>query len=827
MTSKYKATIGGTIYSPSAGSNISLLEVTNSDQEYYDTGIIQSTDDYSELIIGSSIEVEIEGKKILDGYVARKSVSPIGQKLWNLQVVGRSYDLWRHLTDDDALYEDLYTTYIASSLVNSYASDDVTPNEITTDFSGAFLDSEIDLRNMTVGDALLQLIGRDNYKFRVDISGQLEYYSPSTVASPVTITEENIIDLSPPELADEDIVNVCLVKGGSDYSTTTEQLEHDYTHNLDYQSMWIAQRFTCLDDELSAVSLYMDRTVDPNQPETTTFEIWSDTETLLYDDTCDDVTYVKSSFKLQTGLDSTFLTLAKTSKYNSNPPISTSPHPQNDYVGCVFDSTDVALNNCGFYKLEKVIVYFYANWAGTLWCEVYSGNSMTTFTNVGSCMGSSSVPVSNIGDFTAKTVWFLDKNIIVSGTAGLTPAAKYWNFIFYTDNPSTKEIKIRNALYGDSTWPPKSSFTSPDKSSWTLHGTAEEDIPWLRVYFREYYSSTRWSSNQYTVDTQLIRVSAQTLMSGAYASGLLISGSNDGGATWSSLNNGEWTDLGSEGNTCDIKFKMEAGSGGSDHYIRHGGDIDNIVYVPIIDNVRVEVRPAGSTGGGEPGSKMEWSDDISLQATDLPYPPDWCEWQTYTSPKLGLSKGGYYWMVLKSGSIDTAGKYFILYYTSSTTIADDMSIQGTTDQGANWNTKAGDANVPSGSLAFKLGWKSGYVNYTATDDDSISLYGRHVKVISDSTINSYSAARIRAETEIENSVPVYKGSFTINGDTSIELDQKISSNLTNIGISGVHDVVSYTHRIDQNGYTTIINYGKQMYDIARKVSELEGEVYGG
>jgi hypothetical protein len=70
-----------------------------------------------------------------------------------------------------------------------------------------------------------------------------------------------------------------------------------------------------------------------------------------------------------------------------------------------------------------------------------------------------------------------------------------------------------------------------------------------------------------------------------------------------------------------------------------------------------------------------------------------------------------------------------------------------------------------------------------------------------------------------------KGTITIKGTEGIKTTYKLSSNLTNIGIDGLWEITSFTQNIDKNGFQTIINYGKQKFDICKQISDLEKEVY--
>ena len=71
-----------------------------------------------------------------------------------------------------------------------------------------------------------------------------------------------------------------------------------------------------------------------------------------------------------------------------------------------------------------------------------------------------------------------------------------------------------------------------------------------------------------------------------------------------------------------------------------------------------------------------------------------------------------------------------------------------------------------------------------------------------------------------------KGTITIDGITDISTDYRFSANLVNFDINELWEVRSYTQKIDKDGFTTTINYGKQPFDLAKTVAKLERKVEG-
>ena len=273
-------------------SNVSTFQITNSDNEYYQNGFIELFDVSNQHNIGDTVDIYINDNREFKGYISRREQTiDRGTKVIRYQLIGETYDLWRYHTDDYAIYSGM-TTYIASSLVSSYCEG------ISGNFSitgGVNLVNDIDLTNMTVGDAIARLTKLDGYRFYVR-DGYLNYYKPdlSTSAS-FTITDSDIISMEPVEEADEDIVNDVLVIGGSDYSAKTIQKMHP-SSTVFPSGFLVAQQFKAIEPRLSAVKLYLGRSEDPNQPDQLAFEIWDNTEKKLFTDDFTNYNYLKEGF---------------------------------------------------------------------------------------------------------------------------------------------------------------------------------------------------------------------------------------------------------------------------------------------------------------------------------------------------------------------------------------------------------------------------------------------------------------------------------------------------------------------------------------------------
>jgi len=1214
-----------------SGSKVEYIEVTNSDDSYFQYGSVSTTEDLSTINIGSNARVLIDDTEVFRGYVSKIGRTGMGAKFFSVNLVGETYDLWRYSTPEELEYDNLYTTYIASSLVASYVSG-ITMNAESLHASGAFIPT-IDLSNLKVGDAIAKLTKYDGYKFYVN-SGVLYYYQPSE-GTLINITESDILDMSPIEESDEDIVNVCKVIGGTGYSSKTKVDDSRKSPIYFFAGDYVAQQFTATDEQLSAIQLYLDRTKDPNQPGNLDFEIWENTEMILFQDEFTTNKYLDGGYNITRGSFPTwdYYTEFETDRLMLN--VSKTYSLATSHESCGESTINQAGNAVAMTFKPKASGVVYRARLSTLWlCGLsYIRYYICTTGATGEpdlsnvlCSSNKTKDIVGGGNYTPLWGYFPNGVELTSGTT----------YALVASGPDLSNPPGDNAIYphylSDYDEYTDGCYWNRKGTSWTQWSTRDLGVS---VDLRYYYRSGVISSNSYSYDTRYMKLDLAGVHSGSW---IKISGTNDGGTTWKELTNGSWIDFGSESSAGTyIKYKFSSNgyftpridsatltvsddSGGFETFVYSDdfndytylssnsakGDItiednkltlanitptlvpytpdsaENVYYSPslyswnnysnMIDgnydtyaerdgenkammnsidiftfdppiNLRkirwsagaVHVVPTeflylndiwvstqtsngwihakgygenyfgkkmgitgtspynpktveedlgayyysttkvkiaitspdngglaggalrihevegvgflnyfksgliktsslslnvsedqsfirnvinysyntftlsgsldGGTnwtrlpvndttslnsgkdlilcyylyatkpteipeldsiqiytsvqGGGIPksGSKVEWSDDISWNAGDVPYPPSWSSWKSYSSPKLQLSKGNRYWMIFKlpestgdsdydfgpetsvskftgtSGNVSNESAFggaiemepggsiwedvdmssktngyvnFIVpgqydgsdrkvkvtvrdNSTKDTTILGYADPEGTYkeftyeipssylnanmrvifepgesgkcgyirdvsiyhlsdawkfyynqdsdigkvalsyDHGYKWSTNATDPDrVPPGDLLFRIGWKQGSTTYTAIDTDSLSTYGRYYKEIRDDSITTYSAARLRAEAEIDAyKNKTRKGHFTIDGNLDVSLTSRIQSNLDYLGISGQHDVVSYTHRIDGRGFTTTINYGVQPYDIAKKVASLEREVFGG
>jgi len=148
-------------------------------------------------------------------------------------------------------------------------------------------------------------------------------------------------------------------------------------------------------------------------------------------------------------------------------------------------------------------------------------------------------------------------------------------------------------------------------------------------------------------------------------------------------------------------------------------------------------------------------------------------------------------------------------------------LQISNDSGQTWTS------VPGKKLDVVLGWNYDTITGRYSDEDSINQYGPHFYRVSEPLITTNDDALTVAKRYVETYKDGLKtGTITIDGKTGIDLTSKFKLYLPEVGINETLNIVSYTQRIDKNGFTTTINYGTEPFDIAAKVARLEREVYG-
>lgn len=507
-----------------------MLEIQNSDNEYYQSGKIQLFNTPSTQTIGDTVTVKIDGTTQFNGYVSRKQQSiDKGKPVYTYQLIGKTYDLWRYVTDANALYSGS-TSYIASSLVSAYCPTSISTAGIPHAGSGIVLTNDIDLTNKTVGDSLVELTKLDGYRFFLDNDDVVQYYKPETRSYDFTITEDDIISMNPVEEADEDIVNDVLIVGGSDYSTKTNVSSDHPTSKLFPSGVLVAQRFTAEDPRLSAVKLYLGRSTDPNQPGNLLFEIWENTELTLFEDNFDNYDYLDSddtSYNMDLRNSNLELSFCSSLTEEQSSYSNTSGYNRG-YVAQTFKFN------------QKVVLY-----SAWMWADHQSTNKHWNYI---APTGATGAP--DLSNAIASTqirvpgnAYFYEQNIILeSGTT--------YAFIIHTPEDFPHYYGNHSDVYDKG-----HAFWSDNGSSWTKEPIDEKDWD-FKIISKTYKYSSQILSKSYNNDVQYMKIDLTGVVSGNW---IYISGTNDGGTTWKTLLNGQWIDFGSESSAgTRIKYKFSS-----------------------------------------------------------------------------------------------------------------------------------------------------------------------------------------------------------------------------------------------------------------------------
>ena len=251
---------------------VNLIQFSNTDQDYYQNGVIIMYNEDADQIISDSVRIYIDSVEMFTGHIGGiQQTIDQGRKKNIYSIIGETYDLFRYSTDYNVNIDGT-TAYIASSLVSTYASG-ITFGSPTT--SGTVLTQGMTFNNESVGECLKRLIAIDGYKFYV--KGGVCYYHAPTTANFVQVTEPDIIEMSPIEQSDEDLINYCTVIGGTGYSSITNVSQEGQTPELVPSGLYIAQRIKAIDVQLKGVNMYLGRSTGTNSPDPLNFILLEDT----------------------------------------------------------------------------------------------------------------------------------------------------------------------------------------------------------------------------------------------------------------------------------------------------------------------------------------------------------------------------------------------------------------------------------------------------------------------------------------------------------------------------------------------------------------------
>jgi len=539
------------------GDNLSMLEVSNSDNEYYQSGFIELYDVATQHNINDTVLVTINNTQQFSGYISsREQTINKGKALTRYQLIGETYDLWRYHTDEYALYSGT-TLYIASSLVSSYC-ENITAYQFDMD-AGEDLTNDLDLSNLTVGDALIELTNIDGYSFYVN-NGELHYYKNTNTTSSFTVTESNIIEMDPIEESDEDIVNDVLVLGGSDYSVKTTVSPKATSSKIFPSGVLIAQRFNAEDPVLSAVRLYLNRSTGDDAPSELLFEIWENTEMVVFEDDFTNEDYLSTTTNLEPT--DNFLMLSVVSSCRASwPSKAGGTHSAKKWEFGHKSHVDGCFHRFrtrGF--ITRNGIYYI--------CPSGSDGKpdISQAYTSGTC---------KVGDW----VYYYPRQVRVNSDEFVCLVlGGNWDFNTNVWIEQIATATDHNKCQYDGYY-----------TIWVDDGGGTTSKCWMTFDLLEFKTDTGYaSSNSYTHDTQYMRVDLEGVVS---SQRIYISGTNDGGTTWKTMTDGSWVDFGSESSAGSyIKYKFSS----------------NGYFTPRIDSATVTI--SDDSGGLD---QVVFTDDFS------------------------------------------------------------------------------------------------------------------------------------------------------------------------------------------------------------------------
>jgi len=540
-------------------SNISAVEISNSDNQYYQNGIVTVFNVPSTQSIGDSVMIKINDILQFNGYVQSKQQTIDGGKILdNYTLIGKTFDLWRYNTGLNVTFKDKKSAYIASSLVSSYC----------TNISGGGIDpavgvtiDSIDLSDMSVGEAISRLSEMDGYTFYVDTSDDVQYYFRNTGVNMFIVTEDDIIEMVPVDESDENLVNDVVVIGPTNYYYKTEQnlhcssavvLDGDTGYNRYY-----AQKFKATYDRLSGFRAYLGRTKDPNQPTALNFEIWENTERLLFEDDFDNWNYLNSGNSEHYNME------INNSNLELKPDTSLAYDPSK-YFGISNPSIGGPINYiCQMIRLGnnfipngiKMRLYVDGPESGwTVKMEIQATGA-TGFPNGEVLAASNWKPTKYgnrwlTGNFSFSSQVFLDANV----TYGL---------VVRTDNNAECDLTYycRDGLVATTRKMGYSIVsTEPSGSDWSGYSYSGN---YVLNYYNGYPTTGQIESLCYSgnsretgyYDTQYMKIDLTDVVS---SNRIYISGSIDSGATWKTLTDGQYTNFETSDNSPMVKYKFSS-----------------------------------------------------------------------------------------------------------------------------------------------------------------------------------------------------------------------------------------------------------------------------
>ena len=541
----------------SEGSNISLLEITNSDNDYYQHGAVVIFNTPSTQSIGDTIRIYINDSLQFDGYVSSKQQSiDAGKKYYTYSLIGKTSDLWKYNTEGSITYTDKTTAYIASSLVSTYCTN-ISGNDNPGE--GELLNNDITFDYETIGDALVRLIGIDGYKFYVDTNNTLQYYNSEVRGNAsFTVTESDIISMNPIEESDSDIVNDVLVLGATDYTVRTD-VSTTYPNEEPIPSgVLIAQKFKARDNKLSSIKLYLDRTVDPYQPDTLDFEIWRNTFRTVFTDTFDNWDYLNSGVNsYNMTISGGYLCIADNTGYDGTEGTKgySGGDTGNDWSGNIIGCT-LKMNEDG--KATSISIHSRASSPATIYSAIYTKEGTGDAGDL-LAYSESSNDIDGVKQY--HTMNLTSHPILESGSEYFVCVWGHDEYELTTDVESDNGIQKGDGSEVPYTW--DDPLTGESVLNYRFRHYITYKTPGgyaTSGQIESYCYSGKHTSESAGYPCQYMNLDLTDVTSSnrIYLSGSNNSGSTAGIGSWSGLTDDAWIDFGEEDNAVKVRYRMSS-----------------------------------------------------------------------------------------------------------------------------------------------------------------------------------------------------------------------------------------------------------------------------
>lgn len=919
--------------------NIEGIKIINSDQSYYQTASVQidgiSSTEEDLLDINNTVIININNDRVFDGYVNRIRTSIAGTKVYDIQAIGRTYDLWRFVTSSSVSFTNKYTSYIVSSLVHTYCSGNgfyVTP-PVLGPTSGSFI-NYVEFPNMEIGSCIGRMAQLDGYTFYVGSDAVLNYYKPVTTVQ-FTIGESDIIEMSPYEISDDSMKNDVLVIGSVEYEKFSEKIKNPIGYHYisgtrvgGSDGKYIAQRITIPSDLhtdwLSSIKFYLDRSIGDNTPYYLKGGIRKDdsgspssnasifptsnvypssdalkfigTDVMSPPDWTPYYTYSSPESFPITGGQTIWLVFnydgATESKYwklayaellipEYGDPITYDPNFTETWNYGGKEYGDVG------YDAGNQHIYFCASSIGYAANETFDNDGSRRYRNFGITGGG----------VTDDTMYFL-----ISANIEL-----YWSGSSVGNIQTTPNEKYNPRLMigvFDPTSPDGSDYNPMMGLEFNLYeGETTTTYITKDTYIDQEFPNTNYGDNQYMeVKNELnksrrvlVQVDLSDLSDIDAVEGILkliIYGFFGGMVhdvhriteSWSedtvTWNNQPTYDP-VPTYTCivpyfpDISFDVTSDiinfmNGTYTNYgwlIKHPSEdyphdrpprrifyssdygMDTIKHPRVtITQACKGVRPfladdiTYSSPANPQYSHGDWeltgskTYKCQLDGTNFLFYIDGVLRQTWDISDVTLDgnyKFGagnvYDWSGFRIQLIDSASgsigdTYNLSRISGNITylkvVGSEDYLSTSTNSGQTWT------NDTEKHLLYSVGWNYDNVKGTATDTTSINKYGTHFYKVSEDLLTTY----VDCDNYAQRLVDTYKsgvatGTLIIDGRTDVDIKSKFRLSGTNLGLDKDLTITQYTYTVGKDGFTTEIAYGEAPYDIARKISELENEVF--